>query len=170
MAVVHGIVTKHGGEIDVQSAQGEGTTVTITLPTSEACPAPEEHSEYVLPRSRGAGRTVLLAEDEPAVRAVVRRQLETEGFRVLEFEDAEALLDRFRENPAEADVLVLDKGLPRMDGEACLAAARELAPSLPAVLMSGLPFDAPQPPRTVRMSKPFGSSRLSHALHEVLDG
>ncbi len=122
LSIVFRIVTQYKGGIRVDSTPGEGTTFDIYLPsvTSEAetaaAPAPT-------PESDAATETVLLAEDEPAVRALTSRALRRAGYTVVEAADGLDALERFAEDPP--DLVVTDIRMPRMGG-------RELASRLRA--------------------------------------
>src|SRR5690606_28506085 len=81
--------------------------------------------------------TVLLAEDEPALRRLARMTLERRGYRVLEAEDGEAAVALFERHRGEIALAVLDLAMPRRGGLDALRAMRASAPALPAVVMSG---------------------------------
>jgi len=115
--------------------------------------------------------TVLLAEDEAAVRRLVRTALERAGFRVLEAEDGQAAVERHRENQGAIDLALFDLSMPRRNGLEALAAIRAVEPGLPALLMSGhpdregaiaWPLDVPLLP------KPFGPRTLVARVREML--
>ena len=97
LAIVYGIVKKHGGFITVSSAPGLGTAFTVHLPL---CSAPGQDSESKDgERIPGGNETILLVEDDAAVRQVTRSMLEEFGYTVLEAADGIAALDIFRPRP-----------------------------------------------------------------------
>jgi PAS domain S-box-containing protein len=134
LAAIRGIVDIHGGEIRVVSREGKGTTCTVLLPVSTV-PAAAEPPSAESP-SAGAGR-VLLADDEEDVRGVVHAMLETLGYEVIEARDGLEAVEIFRRRASEIDLVILDLVMPRMTGEAALAQIRQIAPAVPAILVSG---------------------------------
>jgi two-component system cell cycle sensor histidine kinase/response regulator CckA len=134
LPAIRGIVDNHGGEIRVVSREGKGTTCTVLLPVS-AVPSAAEKLSAERP-SAGAGR-VLLADDEEDVRSVVRAMLETLGYEVIEARDGVEAVELFRRHAAEIDLVILDLVMPRLKGEAALEQMRRIAPTVPAILVSG---------------------------------
>ena len=134
LPAIRGIVDNHGGEIRVSSAEGKGTTCTVLLPASAAPAAAEPPPVERQPA--GTGR-VLLADDEPDVRGVIRAMLETLGYEVVEAADGAEAVELFRQRAAEIDLVILDLVMPRLTGEAALAQIRRIAPGVPAILISG---------------------------------
>jgi len=134
LAAIRGIVENHGGEIHVSSCPGEGSKFTILLPASVERRKSVRHATRS-PRP-GSGR-ILLADDEPDVRAVVRAMLESLGYSVLEAGDGREAVDLFRQRHAEIDLVLLDLVMPRLTGEAALAEMRRIAPGVRAILASG---------------------------------
>jgi CheY-like chemotaxis protein/anti-sigma regulatory factor (Ser/Thr protein kinase) len=134
LAAIRGIVDIHSGEIRVVSREGEGTTCTVLLPVSTV-PATAEPLSAESP-SAGAGR-VLLADDEEDVRGVVHAMLETLGYEVIEARDGLEAVEIFRRRAAEIDLVILDLVMPRLSGEVALGQIRQIAPAVPAILVSG---------------------------------
>ena len=134
LAAIRGIVENHGGEVGVVSRPGEGATFSVLLPAS---PERRKSARSAGPAPRRASGRILLAEDEPDVRAVVRAMLESLGYKVAEAKDGREAVDIFRELHAEIDLVLLDQLMPRMTGEAALAEMRKIAPGVRAILASG---------------------------------
>ena len=134
LAAIRGIVDNHNGEIRVVSREGNGTTCTVLLPAS-ATPAAAE-PPFAEGQPAGGGR-VLLADDEEDVRGVVHAMLETLGYEVIEARDGLDAVEIFRRHAAEIDLVILDLVMPRLTGEAALGQIRRIAPSVPAILVSG---------------------------------
>ncbi len=134
LAAIRGIVENHDGEIRVVSKPGEGATFTVLLPPSVERRKSVRHVAHTT--HPGTGQ-VLLADDEPDVRAVVRSMLESLGYSVLEAGDGREAVELFRQRHAEIDLVLLDLVMPRLSGERALAEMRRIAPDVRAVLASG---------------------------------
>jgi two-component system cell cycle sensor histidine kinase/response regulator CckA len=116
LATVYGIIKQSGGHIAVESRRGEGTSVQIFLPQIEA---PEQIPERVRHRPFSASKaceTILLVEDEPALRGPMRRGLEREGYTVLEAPNGAEALRICETHPDDIHVMVTDVVMPGMDG------------------------------------------------------
>jgi PAS domain S-box-containing protein len=140
LAVVHGIVAGHEGAIDVESARGEGTTVSVYLALHEGAAEPR-HSEPPPQPARGDGQRVLYVDDEEPMVFLVQRLLERLGYQAVGVESAEAALEAVRAAPDAFDVVVTDYNMPRRSG---LELARDLArvrADLPVVITSGYVTD-----------------------------
>jgi len=136
LATVQGIVAQSGGHIAVESAPGQGTTFRIHLPRQAAAaplPVPAALPEAAAPAS---GATVLLVEDEAALRLLGARLLERAGYVVLAAESAEAALDLVQAG-AVPSLLVSDVAMPGDDGIALARRLRQRWPGLPVLLLSG---------------------------------
>ncbi|AHG88499.1 PAS sensor protein [Gemmatirosa kalamazoonensis] len=182
LAMVYGIVTQSGGTVRVESAPGRGSTFRALLPWADEIVerAPTTESAAA-PRGR---ETVLLVEDEAAVRGIARRILERAGYTVYEARHgADALLVWREQGGARGkiDVLLTDIRMPELDGRELAAALRRERPGLPVVYVSG--YAEPEPSRDTRdardarpardgerfVAKPFVAPDLQRALRQVLD-
>jgi len=134
LAAVRGIVESHAGSIRVVSEVGRGTTFALSFPVAAGKPAVAGEAETVL---QGGTGTILIADDEDDLRAMVRAMLESFGFGVLEARDGKEAVDLFRERSGGIDLVLLDMMMPRMTGEEAFAEIRRIAPSARAVLVSG---------------------------------
>ena len=173
LAVVYGIVKQHGGLLHVYSEPGRGSTFRIYLPfTSErpqpaSAPAPAE-----LPRGSA---TVLLAEDDDALRATAARLLERLGYRVIPAPDGAAALDLLLERGDEVDVAILDVVMPGLTGPAVLEQIRERRPRLRFLFTTGY---SPGTSHTTPLRglpapvlhKPYGIEALARAVSRALSG
>ncbi len=133
MASVMGIVRRHDGALQVESAPGRGTTVRVLFPpAAEVRPQPE-------PPEEGAARptTVLCIDDEEVVRNVVGRVLGAAGFEVMLAADALSGLELFGDRGRDIDALVVDASMPRMNGREVVARVRRQRPELPILVISG---------------------------------
>ena len=135
LATVYGVVQQSGGRIAVASTPGEGTTFTIDLPRVEQPVAPRAATADAgpAPSSTGTG-TILLVEDEEAVRATTRRMLAGLGYAVLEAASGPEALDRATAAGAALDLLVTDIRMPGLQGPELARRVRELRPGLPGAL------------------------------------
>jgi len=134
LAAVRGIVEGHGGSIRVTSEAGKGTTFVVSFPAAAGEPTAEEGKETF---SLCGTETILVAEDEDDVRAMLRAMLESFGYRVLEACDGREAVDLYRKRGGEIDLVLLDMMMPRMTGEEAFAEIRRISPSARAVLASG---------------------------------
>jgi PAS domain S-box-containing protein len=140
LAIVHGIVRQHGGAVTLQSAPGAGTTMVIHLPASQAA-ATALVAATATPLGPGGKETILVAEDEEAVRRVVVATLRRAGYQVIEARDGAEAVARFRDRRAEVDLCLLDVIMPRLNGREALEAIRLLRPGARVLLMSGFTGD-----------------------------
>ena len=173
LATVYGIVRQSGGFVSVESKLGRGTTFEVHLP---AVDAPVERRPEVEPGAPPAarGRTVLLVEDDPAVRTVVRLMLEAHDLTVLEAEEGHAALRLSEEaEPGTLDLLVTDTVLPGPGGTELAGLVRARHPELPTLMMSGysdrhVDGEAPLEPGTEFIAKPFTQADLGAKLAALL--
>ena len=172
LAMVYGIVKRHDGYIHVFSEPGKGTTFRIHLPAVDA--PPEVRSTRGDEAVRGGNETILLAEDDEAVRKLAELALREYGYRVLTSQDGEDAVEIFRKEKGIAIVL-LDVVMPKMGGREALAVMRGTDRGLKAILMSGHTFDESHGqvatvPEVPFLQKPFGPIMLARKVREVLDG
>jgi PAS domain S-box-containing protein len=170
LATVHGVVTQSGGTVRVDSAQGEGTTFHVFLPSVESSQQPD--GEDPEPRSiRGRGERILLVEDEVAVRRVVRMLLEESGFVVDAATSSKSALELDEGALEGLDLLLTDVVMPGHTGTEVAQAFADRRPSLPVLFMSGhledqlraLPEDADL------LQKPFTADALLERVRAAID-
>jgi two-component system cell cycle sensor histidine kinase/response regulator CckA len=114
--------------------------------------------------------TILVVEDEPAVRQLVAAALERAGYRVLEARDGERALSLFEANEAAIDLLVTDLRMPQMDGSELVRLLRARAPNLKVICVSGYPGTGVDLSLTEHyLAKPFSKADLLNKVREVLD-
>jgi PAS domain S-box-containing protein len=133
LAVVHGIVVGAGGTVEVESAPGKGTCFDVYFPLIEgrAMPTPSPTT------SESANERVLLVDDQPLVRAGLRRLLVSLGYRVTEAADGQEALERLRATPADFDLVISDHTMPRLSGLDLARALRTEGLLVPMILCSG---------------------------------
>jgi two-component system, cell cycle sensor histidine kinase and response regulator CckA len=172
LAVVQGIVRGHKGAIVVESEPGKGATFRILLPPAQA-QVRQEGPQILTPRVAGAGGTVLLAEDEEAVRELGTLFLNRLGFSVLPAADGRQAVELFEAHRQEIVCAMLDLVMPLMDGEAALRELRRLQPDLRVIICSG--YDEQSVGSQLEglgavtfLQKPYQMSDLSEKLKTLL--
>ncbi|MDQ1430836.1 MAG: hypothetical protein QOF40_1438, partial [Actinomycetota bacterium] len=134
LATVYGIVTEAGGTVLLYSEGELGTTVRVYLPAAEEAATVPRSSRAATVR-RGQGETILVVEDEQAMREVAARILRRNGYRVLEAADGDEALAVAGDQ--RCDLLLTDLIMPRMSGRELVERAHERWPGLPVLFMSG---------------------------------
>jgi PAS domain S-box-containing protein len=173
LSTVYGIVRQSGGHIEVRSSPGRGTTFDIILPqVAAAVPARAEHAiGSELPRG---SETVLIVEDEDAVRHIVRRVLEAQGYEILEARDGNDALRICAQRGDRIDLVLSDVIMPGMGGRELSRALATTHPALPILFMSGYNeegelSEADGDVRAELLAKPFTSETLARHVREALD-
>jgi PAS domain S-box-containing protein len=138
LATVYGIVKQHRGAVSVSSTKGHGATFRVYFPCTRDGVQIAPQTATALP---GRGETVLVAEDDPSVRTLVKSVLERNGYRVLVAEDGLAALELARREKGRIDLLLSDVIMPGMNGRALRDALIELYPGLRVLFMSGYTGD-----------------------------
>ncbi len=159
LATVHGIVTQTGGHIEVSSALGKGTTFRVFLPCTEQEADPVEAA----PAESGSDgvETVLLVEDESAVRALMARVLRRRGYRVIEVADGDEAIEASDRHSGVVHLLVTDLVMPGMNGRELARFLVHVRPGLQGALRVGL-----QRPEGRAAERPRGEGGLpAEALH-----
>ncbi|MBE0565951.1 MAG: PAS domain S-box protein [Krumholzibacteria bacterium] len=172
LATAYGIVKQHGGFIDVVSARGQGSTFTVCLPRAEG-----EVEVEVLGTARAPERgheTILLAEDDEAVREFAERALTRAGYRVITARDGLEAVELATRHADEIGLALLDVVMPKMGGVQAAQRIRALAPGIGLVFASGyapgeeLPVAAPGGD-VVFLGKPYRLDDLLRNVREILD-
>jgi len=173
LSTAYGIVKQSGGYIAVDTAPSSGTTFTVLLPRvfEEAEPlSAAPYAQVPTVKSRG---TILLVEDEAAVREATKRMLRKFGFTVIEARDGEEALGLWKRNAESVDVVLTDVVMPTMGGAELARVLREQSPDLRVVFMSGYTQGTLEPSTmddaaTRFLPKPFTSDQLVGTLRELI--
>ncbi len=180
LSTAYGIVKQSNGFILLESEPGAGTTVQVLLPRVDGgatvpgggSTEPASAAEAPAPATRAAG-TILVAEDEDAVRLLIRRVLERQGYTILLARDGEEALRLAHESATPPDVLLSDIVMPRLGGPELARRLRRDLPALRVILMSGYTDDAyvlhgAIDEHVVFLGKPFVPDELTRAVREAL--
>ena len=137
MSAVLGIVNSHHGAIKLKSEVGQGTTFRVLLPATTPTPSvkPPVETEDPVPW-RGSG-TVLVVDDEPAIRDVATEMLVAMGYEILTAADGEQGVERYREHHDQIVAVLLDMTMPRMSGASAYRELRRINPAVKVILSSG---------------------------------
>ncbi len=177
LATVYGIVKQSGGFITVDSTVGKGTSFFIYLPRRkvDASEAQAHEAAPVIARDVTGQDTILLVEDEEAVRSFAARALRMRGYHVLEAGGGEEALEIVRADTGKIDLIITDVVMPNMDGPTMVRHVKELKPDLAVIFMSGYAEEAfrrsDQSSEDIHfLPKPFGLKQLAAKVKEVLAG
>lgn len=135
LAAVHGIVLRHGGTITFDSHAHTGTSFSLFLPQSTKASVAPSPAATVTPEGRGA--TILVIDDEPAVRGVLGRMLRVGGYEVLSAEDGPEGIELFRREANSIDCVLLDLSMPKLDGDEVFLELQNIRSDVRVVLTSG---------------------------------
>jgi two-component system, cell cycle sensor histidine kinase and response regulator CckA len=171
LSTVYGIVTNAEGHIEIASQLKEGTTVTMHLPIVDAETTASAEAAAELDAPNGA--TILVVEDEDAIRTLTHRILTRHGYEVLEAGTPADALELFAGLSAVPDLLLTDVVMPGMSGKAMADRMRETSPSLPVLFMSGYTDNVMDrygldDAGDTLLHKPFNAQQLLTAVQDVL--
>ena len=173
LATVYGLVKQSGGEIQLESEPGKGTALRIFLPRIDAPLETPVPLSAAPPLPRGT-ETLLLVEDEEAVRQLAVTVLTKLGYSVLEAPDAATAIGVFEEYRGPLDLLVTDVILPGLSGPRLAERLRAIRPALRVLFVSGYTeeeLDRAKAPTadTAFLAKPYTAASLAHKVRDVLD-
>ncbi|HSM92375.1 MAG TPA: PocR ligand-binding domain-containing protein [Anaeromyxobacteraceae bacterium] len=174
LATVYGIVTQHGGFVRLESAPGKGATFTLFFPRREPAAHPDSAEEPAAAApSAGGAETVLLVEDEPAVRNATRRILERCGYVVLAAGTPSEAVRIAGSHRGEIHLLLSDVVMPEMDGVTLGAELRQAHPAMRQLFMSGYPSPLTSASGTLEIGvdllpKPFSPAQLAERVRSAL--
>jgi two-component system cell cycle sensor histidine kinase/response regulator CckA len=173
LATVYGIVKQTGGFITVDSEVGRGTTFRIYLPRHRAEALASVEPERAAPRDITGEDTILLVEDEEAVRSFAARALKLRGYNVIEAAGGEEALEIVKQRPGAIHLLITDVVMPNMDGPTLVRAVKRLRPDMAVIFMSGYAEEAfrrhdEKAEDLHFLPKPFGLKQLAAKVKDVL--
>jgi DNA-binding response OmpR family regulator len=171
LSVVHGIVTQSGGFIDVESGVGVGTTFAILLPPADAAAVAADAG--VDAELASGDETLLLVEDDAALRRVLGRGLRRMGYTVVEAGSGNEALDALSERQGRIDLMVTDVVMPIMDGRELAECVRGMYPEIRSLYISGFTDDAItrrgiEVGRDAFLQKPFALDALARRVRQTL--
>jgi PAS domain S-box-containing protein len=175
LSMIYGFARQSEGYARIYSEVGQGTTIKLYLPRyyGEAEGASEEHGELTDAHRAEAGETVLVIEDESAVREIVVDVLEELGYRAVQAADGPTGL-KLLQSPMRVDLLVTDIGLPGLNGRQVADAAREQRPDLKVLFMTGYAENATiangfLEPGMEMITKPFAIEALATRIRDMIE-
>jgi signal transduction histidine kinase len=174
LSTVYGIVNQSGGNVWVYSEPGQGTTFKIYLPRELSATTATAIKPQAVPRLSRGTETILVVEDEEALRKVARRALCTAGYKVLTAADGDEALLKSEQHAGDIELLLTDVVMPRMSGRAVAEALSKTRPTLKVIYMSGYTDNAivhhgVLDAGTHFLAKPFTSAALAAKVRQVLD-
>jgi two-component system cell cycle sensor histidine kinase/response regulator CckA len=170
LATVYGIVKRHCGLVHLHSEPGKGTTFKVHLPVSEGLASAV--GDKIEDPAQGGPETILVAEDEAPVRAVVVRILSQAGYRVLTANDGAHAVEVFRAHADSVDLILMDAVMPRRSGAEALVETRAIAPDVRVVMSSGYAENLGSAATGLDvefLAKPYEPDALLRVIRRVLD-
>jgi PAS domain S-box-containing protein len=170
LSIVHGIVSAHDGQIEVETELGKGTTFTLMFPMLELSKVADE--ERLTVSEVGGEETLLIVEDEPFLRTLLAKMLRTKGYTIIEAADGEEALTIFEKKKKKIDLVLTDMGMPNMDGYELLKKLRRKMKKVKVIVMTGY-MDSEQSEKLAKeqvdvVSKPFDIAEMSATIRNVL--
>ncbi len=178
LATVHGIVHQTGGYIDVKSVLGKGTTFIVYLPRHKAAAGEKAESTATI-EDKGevsdltGSSTILLVEDEDAVRTFSARALSNKGYRVIDAPGGNEALKLLEEKKVQPELLITDVMMPEMDGTTLAKTIKAAHPDIKIIFISGYAEDKFKEhlgDAVWFLPKPFTLKQLATKVKEVLEG
>jgi PAS domain S-box-containing protein len=175
LAVIYGIVKQSRGDITVHSEVGKGTTFRILLPEAPKTAVPSKEATQLDKKPVGGTETILLVEDDEALRKLTTMILRSAGYRVIHASEAQEALRTAGDSRENIHLMLSDVVMPGMNGLDLADNARLLRPELKVILMSGYSDHHIMSEVLTRgnltfVSKPISDDQLLRKVREVLDG
>ena len=172
LSMVYGIVKQHEGYVNVYTEPGKGSTFKCYLPLASA-----RVSDQSMQRPgplKGGSETILLAEDDDALRRLARTVLEEFGYRIIEAVDGEDAIEKFKQHHKSIQLLLLDVIMPKKNGREVYEEAKKLVPGIRTLFVSGYTADIVHKRGILDegqafIAKPVSPSELLKKIREVLE-
>ncbi|MBI9074018.1 MAG: PAS domain S-box protein [Desulfatibacillum sp.] len=173
LALVHGIVKEHKGDIRVYSEVGKGTTVGIYLPLIYS--KSETGHKDTPDKLETGSEHILLVDDEVAVTRLEQQVLQRMGYQITAFNSSVKALDAFQAQPNAFDLVISDMSMPHMTGEQLARAMREIRPDIPIIICTGFSERMNQKKAEALgikglLMKPVVKSELAREIRKALNG
>lgn len=171
LSMVLGVVENHGGYASIESVVGEGTSVTILLPSIETS---DQVSKTNLKPERAMGKgKILVVDDEALIRRATSRMLERAGYDVTTADGGHAAIKIFSEPPHDFDLVVLDLSMPEMNGNECFKNLQSIDPGVRVLISTGHGNPADTAEMVAKgavgvMCKPFAADELCSSVSNAL--
>ncbi|MBN1524632.1 MAG: response regulator [Spirochaetales bacterium] len=171
LSTVYAICTQHGGYIEIESKEGQGTTVFLYIPAAQHNNA---EAELKIPAKQiPANSVIMLVEDEDALRAVIAKQLKKKQLVVFDAESPETAIKKSREYKNTIDLLITDIIMPKMNGKQLYDLLKKERPCLKTLFISGYSYDVLSthgiiPEEINFLPKPFSLDQLQNKIAEIL--
>jgi CheY-like chemotaxis protein len=168
LSIVHGIVEGFAGAVVVESEPGHGATFTVYIPKvlSELTAAEHAPAEDLDAPVQGGAETILVVEDEPALRSLIELILSEIGYRVIAAGDGEEALTLVS-RAVRLDLVLTDSVMPRVSGPELVARLRQMRPDIRVIQMTG--YSDHGPGEDDFIAKPFEAETLLRRVRDVLD-
>jgi CheY-like chemotaxis protein/anti-sigma regulatory factor (Ser/Thr protein kinase) len=168
LSMVYGIVERHRGKLEIESAAGQGTTFIIHLPLAESSPLT---TPVVLRARRKSSLSVLIVDDEPRVLEVVSAYLRCDGHSVSTASSGREALEKFRRH--QFDLVILDRVMPEMSGDQTARFIKQVNHDMPVIMLTGfgalVEVSGSQPgPVDVVLDKPVTLDALRQTIDKLL--
>jgi PAS domain S-box-containing protein len=172
LSMVYGFARQNGGHVAIDSVEGEGTTVSIYLPAARRADPEKQRTIPSFPL--GTGQQVLVVEDDPSVRLLIREVLQEIGYTGIEAADGLTAIP-ILESDRRIDLMISDVGLPGMNGRQLADTARHHRPKLPILFVTGYAENAAirsgfLGTNMAMIAKPFSLDALAEKIGEILSG
>ncbi|MBI5198515.1 MAG: PAS domain S-box protein [Nitrospirae bacterium] len=173
LAVVYGIIKQHDGYIYVYSEPGKGTTFKMYLPIIKS-KVEEETEPSAISLPAGGSEMVLIAEDDKALRTLIKTVLNEFGYKVIDAVDGEDAIEKFIQNKDEIELAILDVIMPKKNGKEVYEEIKKIRPDIKTIFASGYTADIIQKKGVIEegmdfILKPVSPKNLLKKVREVLD-
>ena len=173
LSMIYGFAKQSGGHVRIDSQVGQGTEVSLYMPRHPDEAAQQTSEALPVSRLQGEGETLLVVEDDPAVRMIVLDELKELGYTTLEAIDGPTAIP-ILQSSQKIDLLISDVGLPGMNGRQIAEIGRQKRPALPVLFMTGYAQNAAArseflAPGMEMISKPFSMDEMAAKIRDMLN-